>query len=76
MKTIPEEYLSSRLPILYNNKLCRLIGIGNGRIFHLEYIEDKDKNKCPHCGLPIETRFNLLEHSLLFQNGIELLHKD
>lgn len=76
MKEITDEYLQSGLPVFYGGKLCKIVGIAEGKTILLVVLEDKYKDKCPNCGSPIHTEYSLLEHSPLFQNGIKLLKID
>ena len=73
MKRIDDKYFSSRLPIIYNGKLCDLMGYGEGKTIHLRVIRNEDKDKCPYCDKPIPTDYSVLEHSPNFQSGAVLL---
>ena len=47
----------------YNNKLVEEVGhtrAGNSVVF-LKYIKEEDKEKCPHCGKPIDSEISIVE---------------
>ena len=59
--------------VLWDGCLGRVIGIGEGRDITIKILEDKGKNKCPHCGGLLDTYITHLEHSPMFQSSITIL---
>jgi len=55
--------------LLFEGKLVKVVGTGEGKTIHMQVISDEDKDKCPHCGKPIPTELAFLEHSPMFQGG-------
>jgi hypothetical protein len=57
--------------VLVNGKLGRVICYGDGKTVTITKLEGKDR--CPHCNKEIESYFDALESSPLFQESVKFV---
>ena len=61
----------------YKGKLVEEIGYVQGeKVCFLRYLREEDKDRCPHCGNPIERDINIVEGCNNWKNvvgGVESL---
>jgi hypothetical protein len=69
MKTIT----SPSTLLLWQGKVVEVVGIAEGKMIIMNVLEDRQKDKCPHCGEPIPTEVSALEHSPHFQESAEAI---
>lgn len=59
----------------YNGKLVEEISsVENKKVVWLRYLKEDDKEKCPHCGKPLETTIDIVENCPNWNeriNGVE-----
>ena len=56
----------------YKNKLVEEVGSTSGvKVIYFKYLKDEDKDKCPHCGKPIDKELNIVENCLNYQSEVK-----
>ena len=59
--------------ITWHGSVARVISTGDGKFVGIEVLEDGQKDKCPNCGVPLKTQFDVIESSPLCQENVEIL---
>ncbi len=57
--------------IKHNGRLCEVVGYTTDKNVFLKVLFEQDKDKCPHCGKPVETEISEVENCLNWIENVE-----
>jgi hypothetical protein len=58
--------------VKYGDKICEVISyVSEGVVVYMKPLKDSDKNKCEHCGKPIDTTFDVVQDCLTWKEEIK-----
>ena len=56
----------------YNGKLAKETSFTEGnKVVFFRYLEDEDKEKCPHCNKPLDTELSIVEGCPNWDDDVE-----
>lgn len=57
--------------VRHGGRLCEIIGYATNKVVFLRVLREEDKDKCRHCGEPIETKICEVENCPNWQENVE-----
>jgi hypothetical protein len=58
--------------VKYGEKICEIVSYVTERtVIYMKPLKDTDKNKCEHCGKPVDTTFDLVENCLTWNEEVK-----
>lgn len=55
----------------YKNRLVEETSRASGTVVFFQYLHDEDKEKCPHCGSPINVEKSIVEDCLNWVSDVK-----